>query len=244
MYLPIRTPCTRSFSAYLCKGGHKCSSCKELEHAGNYYNNPSWRECVDCMKCIDCTLNIHKHSLLQPTNTLPTNPPPHPTRGKITQYCTCRLINLDDGTTAWVVYMKLNSYTGKTNYSTADDLTKAVICDHLDRFGLLKKSNVLPPPNYSRRMKYVRRDAPPVPRTSKRPAGHKQEYITCPIKMCDDRTGRCRCLCHICHGYSKECKCCKVCCNKEDECMCCKECGNKEDECTCTVLKFLSLWSL
>lgn len=228
-----RQPCSRdqSIPAWLCKRGHKCDTCANLEKQGGCYNNQEWRHCTVCKKCEECRLNLHKESLSHPTDSTE--------RGKITQYCTLCLNN--EGNT---VEMKVNSTTGKSHYSSADDLTKAVICDYLDKYGVLVESGVPLPPGYQRRMKYVRRDALPVQRTSKRPAGHKQETISCPVRMCEDRTGNCKCQCRICRGFSDSCTCCKTCQSREEKCTCCKTCGNIENECICTILEFLSLWSL
>jgi hypothetical protein len=239
-----RPRCVRGdVNACFCKGGGKCPLCTSIDaqclKGGQCpWHITSYKCCNTCSRCTECVLNLHK------SNGLPHSKTPIKS-DKLTRYVTIRLTTKSSRKRQTVINFELlKNSQGITLYNLANDLTKAVICDHLDKYGLLDKSKVNPPPNYSRRMKYVRRDAPPVLRTSNRPAGHKQEYITCPIKMCEDRTRMCRCQCLICFGVAKDCKCCKVCCNIEDKCTCCKVCGNKEGECTCSVIEFLSLWSL
>jgi hypothetical protein len=234
-----RPRCTRGgMNARFCKGGGKCDACREIEgrcSQGSPWWNTDYKCCKNegCRRCIACEINLHMHKILTPSGK---------TGGCITDYCKVSISNTLSGTIK-KVYMHRDPDSRATYYDNALPLTKAVICDYLDRYGLLFESQVTQPSGYVRMLRYKARDTP-VQRVGKHSPGHKQEVITCPIKMCDDRTGRCNCQCDICKGYIKECKCCKVCCNKEDECTCCKVCGNKEDECTCSVLKFLSLWSL
>lgn len=191
------------------QGGHKCVACAGIEKQDGYYHSEEWRHCTDCKQCEECRLNLHKESLPHPSK-------PHQ-KGKLTRYCTIRYNEETGKNTVW---MKINSLTGMSFYLDADDKTKAVICDHLDKYGVLIKSGVPLPPNYWRRMKYLRRDAPPVLRTSKRPAGHKQETITCPIMKCQDRTCSCQCQCPICKGDRDYCKCCITCQSMEEKCTC------------------------
>jgi hypothetical protein len=123
----------------------------------------------------------------------------------------------------------VESSVGITRYSTVDPLIQVIICDYLDKHGMLFDSKVTPPKDYSRHAKYVRRDTP-VPRTSTRIPGHKLQIGTCPKKACANRNGTCDCLCHICLGYSKECGCCKKCGKKEGECACNEEKQEEEEE--------------
>lgn len=210
-----RYKCRKSNSATLCKDGFKCATCTDLEKKWGYYANPEWSECTECRRCMECTLNLHKKHLPHPTDS---SKPGKPTK----YYYITRVVNRDGSITKTVV-LKKDPVTGKVYYYRAYVLTRSVICDILDKCGLLTTSTVMPPPGYLRRPKYIRRDTPPVPRTSKRPAGHKQETITCPINRCQDRTGMCNCLCYTCMGYSKECECCKRCKCKEGECVCKEE---------------------
>ena len=147
---------------------------------------------------------------------------PHPCipylKGGIRNYCHVTVNKGIYGTYKSVTMCK-TPFSNNTHYANADPLTRAVICDHLDEFGLLFQSGVEQPQGYQRKLKCVKRDTP-VPRTSDRLPGHKQEQGTCPVKECQDRTGMCECMCHTCFGFAKECGCCKTCFNKEGECVC------------------------
>jgi hypothetical protein len=219
-----RLKCERcsKIPATCCKYGHRCDSCAQIEKDPPYVLNKHWRECAECKRCTECALNLHKESI------------PHPTdqhkKGKLTHYCTIRSSIEYNGKVDRSVSMTIDPYKGTSYYLCASEMTKAVICDHLDKYGLLNKSEVPLPSGYIRRMKYVKRDAPPIPRTSNRPAGHKQEHITCFLKMCEDRRGNCECLCRICMRYSKECGCCKKCGKKKRYCDCNEEKQEEEEQ--------------
>lgn len=225
-----RPRCDRGdVNARFCKGGGKCPECTSIdarcrERRENPWRITSYKCCNTCIRCTECVLNLHKSNGLLHSET-PNG------SVKLTEYVKIQLTAKSPQKHQIVTNFELlKNVENITLYSRANDLTKAVICDHLDKYGLLDKSKVVQPPNYSRRKKYVRRDNT-VKRTSNRPPGHKQEYITCPLRLCDDRTGRCTCQCDICKGHVKE-------------CTCCKSCNNRKEECTCSVLEFLCFWSL
>lgn len=229
MCMTSRNACSKrkDTPAHQCKGGYMCDKCsiinqEYIKKCTNPYSNESFQTCKDCRPCTECALNIEK------SNGLSQN---------ISEICCVKLIPKIKDKQTVISCTMLKNEKGELLYNLADDITKAIICDHLDKFGQLfndGRFRVIPPSDYKRRAKYVRRDAP-VQRTSQHPAGRKQECITCPIRRCEDRTGMCKCMCQTCFGVAKDCKCCKV---------CCKKCGNKEGECICTILEFLSLWSL
>ena len=135
-------------------------------------------------------------------------------------------LNGDGGKPVTVSAFFNHDHTVKQDmYDAVPPLTRALVCDHLDKIGklvlLLRANGFKTPDGYQRFAKYVVRDTK-VPRTraSGRAVGRKQEYIKCPIRNCDDRTGTCDCKCFICIGIKKECGCCQTCNNIKGGCIC------------------------
>ena len=201
-------------SASSCKGGGMCEDCKRI-----CSDNPvprtirEFNRCQKCTPCDACRLSIHKATM----------------HVRIGCYCIVKTITHVNGKVKSKSVKMVESSGGITCYSTVDSLIQVIICDYLDKHGMLFESKVTPPENYYRHAKYVRRDTP-VPRTSTRIPGHKKEIGMCPKNACADRNGMCDCLCHICLGYSKECGCCKKCGNKKGECACNEEQEEEQEE--------------
>jgi hypothetical protein len=203
---------------------------------------PPPRPCPSSVKCNGCRLCCSDAKLQQLwRDNLVGRRPCQRDKYKSASECKCNECNLhihkeegNDGRPVRVSdFFNHNGELNHNMYVEAPPLTQTLICDHFDRIGKWKQltdSGLKLPDRYQRFAKYVRRDNT-VKRTSNRPPGHKQEYKTCPLRLCDDRTGRCTCQCDICKGHVKE-------------CTCCKSCNNRKEECTCSVLEFLCFWSL